>query len=1043
MSAASYVDGQEIDSAGYKATGADIWASIEALGTTSAPTVYKFDSSKGPLSSNLFSISPTTSVGGSFVPPDGKVLPFAASDWYQYLDALAGKDEPIAEISGTYNGAVAPVNNWTSATTNTQTEVWHNGSFFAYQVSYRSDLNIQVDGQSQVVSGFLLSPSATSQVKGYIVIPKGNEANIDSGWNGGLANSIYSTLGMAQVYTQDPSQVSGQKPFQFQAATSSNNGSMDSPASSDFFNVGANTQWGKTFTQFLTGLAAGYIGSTGAPLNPLSVGESVDLSHSWNWDPTYAFDQNLATRPGASFQFSDDYAKIFFQNSNVYGDMYSDSLMSQYATGSPLLSLSNPSGGNVDEIMVTLFGASEAPTGYIEPTIHNYAWTPGQPPKLAAPASSSGNYTLNFRNPAGADGQQSFIADDSKMTVHVRVWDPSLNGGAGGFSNSAELPSFPTAKVTVEGMVGQEISQGTVLVTENNDQWVVSSSNNFVTPADGATLNGTVSLTVTANGSNESVGKTTSWEDIALSFPTSVSYVNNAASVPGATGEDPPTVSLRFSGDGGASFDSGYIVDFSGNKWTFSGGTIDGVTGYVDLEATAPKVGVSVGANEAWQGLFQNSTISTDEASTPGLFWSNYQATYDNYVLSFVNQNNTDQKAGELELVNLPLAQNVGDIAWYQFIVTNIENQTTKTFNFYPQLDGSTTCDQNIDGGASIASSTTPNQYTINFAGSGTNALPPSLFIPDQTDGIPMQGTPFAPVIGTQVDTYYQFLGETLNFSSIPDQPTSGSNQMNNVTSDDYVFGWTGLNPEALTDGYLGQWTNKVNGLDIVQVNVVDTNDAARNKTVFAQADIDGKWLTGVESVINPIGADIQLTSKPLQLIAGRTYEISYQEFAPSDPGLAVGPPLGSTPISNKSDVLTISVEGSSGVLEDPVTDDNSFVYSLYEGLLDRAPDHEGFSYWTGVIGEAPGQRADMISGVSQSAEFQSKWGGVSGELFVEAAYAYILERVPDAEGYKFWTNLLSSGELTQTQVLYSFLESPEAVQLIGELTHDGYLAMY
>jgi len=1051
MSVTSLTGGQVVDSVGFKVAGSDIWAAISELGSTTAPSVYEFDASKGPLSSNLFAITPTTSVGGSFVPPEGKQLPFSASDWYPYLDYLASSTGVSAKISGTYNGAVAPVNNWVDSTTNTQIEVWHNAGFFDYEVSYHNDLSVQVDGEPLIISGFLLSPTATSQVKGYIVIPKGDEVGITSDWNGGLANSIYSTLGMAQVYAQDPSQIAGQSPFLFQEATSDNNGSTADPATSEFFNVGANTQWGKIFTQFLTGLTAGYLGSTGTPLNPLDAG-TVDLSQSWNWDPTYAFDQNLATRPNGgspSFLFTDNYAKIFFQNSNVYGDMYSDNLMSQYESGSPLLALSNPSGGNVDEITVTLFSASETPTGYIEPSISNYPWAPGDAPALKAPSSNDGTYTLNFRNPAGADGQQNFVVDDSQMKFQVRVWDPSLHNGAGGFSNSAELPAFPTAQVTITGIVGQDIPQGTVLSTKENQQWIVTSTNNFITPGNDSTLNGELTLTVTAQVPDGSVTSSTLWDDLALSFPNSVSYANSAGSTPGLTDQDPQQVIIHFSGDGGASFDDGYVVDASGNKWTFLGGTIDGTTGSTDVTATASTVGVSVDANEAWKGLLQNSPISTDVASVPGLFWSNYVASYDDGVLSIVNQNVTNQIPGELELINLPLAQNVDDVVWYQFIVTDTETQAVKTFNFYPQFGDNTVGSQNIDGGASIALSTLPNQCTINFAGSGTNALPSSLFIPDQTNGaIPLQGTPYAPVIGTQTETYYQFLGETLNFTALTtastlNQPTSGSNQMNDIPTNSYLFGWTGLNPEALTDGSIGQWTNKVNGLDIVQVNIVDTGDATLNKVVFAQADIDGKWRTGIEAVLDPLGADIQLISKPIQLVAGRTYEISYQEFVPSDDGLATETPFGSAPMSNPSSVLTVTVDGTSGMLASPVTVDNNFIYSLYDGLLDRAPDEEGFHYWAGLTGEASSHRANLVSGVTDSAEFQSKWGNLSIEQFVETAYACILERVPDLDGFNFWKNMIDCSKLTQDQVLHCFLESPEAVELIGTVTQDGYLAIF
>jgi|GEM_PF-6870489 len=1063
MSATSIINDAVIDSVGYKVLGSDIWSQISALGSATAPAVYAFDPTLGPLTADAFAITPTTAVGGSFVPPAGKSLPFSPTDWDAYLNKIASADGVVAQLAGTFNGSVAPVNNWVSSTNNVQIDVWHNAGFFDYELSYKSGLSVQVGGTQQTMSAFLLSPTAASQVKGYIVIPKGDEAGLDAGWKGGLANSIYSTLGMAQVYAQDPSSVSGQTPFMFQGATSTNNGSATDPAMTEFFNVGANTQWGKAFTQMLTGLAAGYVGSTGTALNPLQAEGTVDLSQSWNWDPTYAFEQNLATTPygaGSSFQFTDNYAKIFFQNSNVYGDMYSDNLMSLYTSGSPLLTLSNPAGGNVDEINLTVFSATDTPTGYVTPTIDNYPWAPGAQPVLTSPSTNDGIFTLNFRNPAGADGQQSFVADASRMTFAIKVWDPTLNSGSGGFSNSAELPAFPVAQVTVSGIVGQEVPQGAILTTTDPKggevQWTVMTNNNFIIPVEGTPLNGSVTVSVTANLPSASIGRDASWNDLAIAFPVVVAAANSSASVAGQSAQDPELVTIRFSGDGGAKFDAGYIVDAANNRWSFASGTINGTTGFVDVVATAPAKSISVGASEAWQGLFQNSPVTTETASVPGEFWSDYVASYAEGELSFVNQNVKTQPTGELQLINLPLGSSNGDIVWYQLTVNDTESNLTKTFNFYPQNGVNTPNSQYIDGGAAISLGDIVNQYTINFAGSGSNSLPSSLFIPDQSNGnIPIQGMPYAPVIGTQAETYYQYLGQSVNFSTVTTkagtQPTSGAHTMSGVKAQSYVFGWTGLNPAALDDGSISQWTNKANGLDIVQINIVDTADASLNTTVFAQADLDGQWLTGLSTAINPIGADtVQLISKPVSLVAGRTYEISSQEFVATDsgfsikpPGLGVAQPSGTAPMGHLSEVLTVVVAGTSGMLETSASEVNDFVYSLYDGILDRVPDQAGFFYWADQVANTENGRSVVLSNVMLSEEFQSSWSSLTDEQLVKTAYAFVLNRAPDVTGEAYWLTELKSGQLSQQQLIQSFIDSRESAQITDSVTQNGYLAMF
>lgn len=1055
MSASAIVGGKVVDSVGFSVSGSDIWSAISGLGQKGT-TVYTYAQDKGPLSGNAFAITPTTAVGGSFTPPQGK-LPFSPSDWSDYLDQLSSNQGTFAKISGIFNGANAPVNNWVSSTNNVQIDVWHNAAFLDYEVSYQENLYVDINNVSTTIEGFLFSPTAASQVKGYVVIPKGNDSTLAPDWNGGLANSIYSTLGMAQLYAQDPSKVSDQTPFLFQNASAANNGSADNPATSAFFNVGANTAWGKLFTLFLPGMAAGYLGSSGTPLNPLDASESVNLSESWNWDPTYAFDQNLASTPygeGTAFQFNDPYAKIFFQNSNVYGDMYSDGLMSLYTDGSPLLNVSKTGGGDVDEINITVYAASETPpmTGaYVPPVINNYPWSPGATPSLVQPSNANeGTYTLNFINAAGGVGQQSFVMDDSRAKVSVRVWDPTLNNNAGGFSNEVDLPSFPTAQVTVSGFAGQVIPKGTVLkvlgsmLLEEDTQgssldWIVQ-SDTTIPASGGSPTNGSVTLTVTATSADAQVGLSDRWEGLALAFPSAVSASNNAASS-SSGGDSLPTVTLQLSGDAGASFDAGYVVDSAGNQWSFAAGKIDPVAGNVNVTATAATSGISVPAGEDWAGLYQYSPVVTYSASVPGIFWSNYEASYENGVLGFSNQNNTGQTYGEMELVSMPLGANDGDIVWYQITVTDTATSAAKTFNFYPAAATNAQNSQHIDGGAAISLGSVTDSYTINFAGSGVNALPGSLFIANQNNGnIPLEGTPFAPVIGTQSSTYYQFLGQALDFAALPNQVTSGSNELGSVAAGAYVFGWTGLNPASLTDGSLQAWSNKVDSLDVVQINIVDTADSTRNQTIFAQGDLDGQWLSGTAATIELIGSNVSLVSKPVSLVAGRTYEISHQEFTPNDSGLSQTNPSGSAPISNASNTLTVSVAGSSGFMDIANSDHHDFVYSLYEGLLDRVPDAEGFRYWAqeGLAAS----RSNLISSVAESTEFQSKWGVLSDAQFINAAYAFILDRAPDEQGERYWLQALQTQQDSRKDVLNAILQSSEAVKLISDLTDPGYLAM-
>jgi hypothetical protein len=77
------------------------------------------------------------------------------------------------------------------------------------------------------------------------------------------------------------------------------------------------------------------------------------------------------------------------------------------------------------------------------------------------------------------------------------------------------------------------------------------------------------------------------------------------------------------------------------------------------------------------------------------------------------------------------------------------------------------------------------------------------------------------------------------------------------------------------------------------------------------------------------------------------------------------------------------------------------------------------------------------------SSEFQNKWAGLTEEQFVKAAYAFVLERAPDQAGETYWLNQLKGGQVTEQQLLQSFIESIESNQITDALTQNGYLSMF
>jgi hypothetical protein len=309
---------------------------IAAGTSTDAGTLFKLisDASVAGTQSTsglLYSVAPLSNNQRMMLSPAESVAQsagaFTNDQWNTYIGSL--KDAAAygkVAWSGWYNGS--PDANG----------IWHNAGFFDYRLSW--------DG-----SNFWLKPTTGSQIKGDIKISDTN-----------LAASIYATNGNADIWTKQ----TGGSEF---LAT---------------MNTGANNQWGEVFVSALTGFTAGYYGATAKTVNPtlydLDQSKSIDLSKTWNWDPTYAFGNTNVTSgagdvtPSASV-FYDKYSQAFFNNTNSYGGGYSDALMKAFSSGGPLMTLYNGT-SDVPNLTVHLFADDETPGSYVTPRMYNYIAPP-------------------------------------------------------------------------------------------------------------------------------------------------------------------------------------------------------------------------------------------------------------------------------------------------------------------------------------------------------------------------------------------------------------------------------------------------------------------------------------------------------------------------------------------------------------------------------------------------------------------------------------------------------------------------------------------
>lgn len=125
---------------------------------------------------------------------------------------------------------------------------------------------------------------------------------------------------------------------------------------------------------------------------------------------------------------------------------------------------------------------------------------------------------------------------------------------------------------------------------------------------------------------------------------------------------------------------------------------------------------------------------------------------------------------------------------------------------------------------------------------------------------------------------------------------------------------------------------------------------------------------------------------------------------------------------------LALDINGNAGA-----------AYRLYKAAFDRAPDLGGLGYWIAQLDKG-GKLSDAATYFSISPEFQSLYGSqTSDSQFVNLLYQHVLHRAAEGEGFNFWVNALSpSGGWNRGGVLEFFSQSPENQGQTAELVANG-----
>ena len=109
----------------------------------------------------------------------------------------------------------------------------------------------------------------------------------------------------------------------------------------------------------------------------------------------------------------------------------------------------------------------------------------------------------------------------------------------------------------------------------------------------------------------------------------------------------------------------------------------------------------------------------------------------------------------------------------------------------------------------------------------------------------------------------------------------------------------------------------------------------------------------------------------------------------------------------------------------------------LYLYFLGREAEPAGLDYWRDVLMGGKSLQ-DVILGFCDSPEYKST--NPPNDGFVESLYNKLLGRHSDPEGFKFWVNVLKSGQKTTSDVIHDFLISQEYSVLRAEEFYNKFL---
>ena len=289
----------------------------------------------------------------------------------------------------------------------------------------------------------------------------------------------------------------------------------------------------------------------------------------------------------------------------------------------------------------------------------------------------------------------------------------------------------------------------------------------------------------------------------------------------------------------------------------------------------------------------------------------------------------------------------------------------------------------------------------------------------------------------TPVEIYYQCVNHPFMGSNIKSS-TSGDDSLISTSKNDLFDGGTGSDTVTLTGKFSDySFTRTPNTLDLQdkRTTASDGSDTLSNIEYiqFSDQKVDVSKVDIVKTFRGNF-SDYKFYNK-----GNGNYQIKTDSGFDDITGLPLLTFTGektTSPFRDISAIVDIKRTFDQVKAKDDVT---GKMFRVYNAAFNRFPDSDGLEYWIEKNGSGENTERQVAESFLASNEFKEKYGeDLSNEQYVKNLYQNILDREPDAEGYNYWIGQLNNGIEDRSELLLGFAESTENKALFTEMTGFG-----